>query len=241
MKLCCIPHCCGFPSRSFAGAWIEITVVSIRDKKRRGRSFAGAWIEILHLVGRQFRTVLVAPSRERGLKSQENGGCNKYNRRSFAGAWIEILRFSASFCLCSSRSFAGAWIEIRSSDLQALQEIVAPSRERGLKYCVLKDVGLCCRRSFAGAWIEIIVAGRFKGCGKCRSFAGAWIEIFAILARSDGFPVAPSRERGLKLNSNVRLNVRPRRSFAGAWIEIVRYLLTADSISVAPSRERGLK
>ena len=96
----------------FAGAWIEISLIS-KFKKRskslpsRGRGlkfgivaldlpyidvapFAGAWIEICPLEHLCY-----------------GGGV-----APFAGAWIEILTGLSSVEKCSVAPFAGAWIEI---------------------------------------------------------------------------------------------------------------------------------
>ena len=54
----------------------------------------------------------VAPSRERGLKSEA----------------------ASSRFIAISRSFAGAWIEIGKSEDCKRKMLVAPSRERGLKF-----------------------------------------------------------------------------------------------------------
>ena len=56
--------------------------------------------------------------------------------------------------------------------------VVAPVRERGLKYHALKDITLPESRSREGAWIEI-EGGCIPGWDmECRSREGAWIEIF---------------------------------------------------------------
>ena len=60
-----------------------------QELDERSRSFAGAWIEI-DFIFSAVRLILVAPSRERGLKFPD---CSRGIRnicRSFAGAWIEI-------------------------------------------------------------------------------------------------------------------------------------------------------
>ena len=117
-------------------------------------------------------------------------------------------------------SFAGAWIEIFLVDKADVDETVAPSRERGLKYIkmVLGQTGKS--RSFAGAWIEIQKGMLIKLNTYSRSFAGAWIEILYPMALYKPLPVAPSRERGLKC---LRMGRSQRMQ------------------DVAPSREHGLK
>jgi len=53
--------------------------------------------------------------------------------------------------------------------------------------------------------------------------------------------VAPSRERGLKPRRAFRHRSLPRRSFTGAWIETGNKSPLTYFFRVAPSRERGLK
>ena len=55
-------------------------------------------------------------------------------RRSREGAWIEILQviLLRRFIFCRSRE--GAWIEIRPMQLVGFWHMVAPARERGLKF-----------------------------------------------------------------------------------------------------------
>ena len=55
---------------------------------------------------------MVAPARERGLKSQHRKNHAKFDGRSREGAWIEIWEV-----MCAVKDF-----------------FVAPARERGLKY-----------------------------------------------------------------------------------------------------------
>ena len=76
-----------------------------------------------------------------------------------------------------------------------------PSRERGLKLCVLCDLQSLSRVApFAGAWIEIIFCiFILLNVIDVAPFAGAWIEIPCRLVTWRQEVVAP---------------------FAGAWIEI---------------------
>ena len=104
-------HADGRQRRSFAGAWIEINLQAENNDLRRGRSFAGAWIEIIS-VPQVRRECIVAPSRERGLKSLTSVGAAYGVSRSFAGAWIEIESSGSAGQPDKGRSFAGAWIEI---------------------------------------------------------------------------------------------------------------------------------
>ena len=96
--------------------------------------------------------------------------------RSREGAWIEIAPVVASPYPDVSRSREGAWIEIRICLGIGIVVIVAPVRERGLKF----------RRN---QWFRI---------GRSRSREGAWIEITAYKPVLAPAPVAPVRERGLK-------------------------------------------
>ena len=78
-----------------------------------GRSRKGAWIEIRQLSTTLFTTSLC---------------------RSRKGAWIEMLPAGTerSYTLCRSRK--GAWIEIGAAANMLSSALVAPARERGLKY-----------------------------------------------------------------------------------------------------------
>ena len=101
------------------------------------------------------------------------------------------------------------------------EKVVAPARERGLKFDARAaqqwdNAG----RSREGAWIEIggveFIATEDKG----RSREGAWIEI------------APSTSDN---------GVGAGRSREGAWIEISPACSLPLTDGVAPARERGLK
>ena len=54
--------------------------------------------------------------------------------RSREGAWIEIYRKHNFYDLQDSRSREGAWIEIADVSTNPSVSIVAPARERGLKF-----------------------------------------------------------------------------------------------------------
>ena len=54
--------------------------------------------------------------------------------RSREGAWIEIITASILYIWSCRRSREGAWIEIICVTESAALAIVAPARERGLKY-----------------------------------------------------------------------------------------------------------
>ena len=77
---------------------------------------------------------VVAPVRERGLKSTQVANLEVRAGRSRKGAWIEILALFPRMRVCSGRSRKGAWIEISLAFLNLTINIVAPVRERGLKY-----------------------------------------------------------------------------------------------------------
>ena len=102
----------------------------------------------------------------------------------------------------------------------AAVNLVAPVRERGLKYHYSKR----CWRSL------------------CRSRKGAWIEMSSLTARSNNLLVAPVRERGLKYHTSLENGQTTNgRSRKGAWIEIVWPTNDRPKQKVAPVRERGLK
>ena len=98
--------------------------------------------------------------------------------------------------------------------------MVAPARERGLKYDVTRNI-----------------SARIKS----RSREGAWIEIKLLGMRCITQTVAPARERGLKLIAIAGRQGLPRRSREGAWIEIPTRNNNSGFGLVAPARERGLK
>ena len=75
------------------------------------------------------------------------------------------------------RSREGAWIEIFGKNNKRRGAIVAPARERGLKYDGL------------AATLDLAVG---------RSREGAWIEMLGSNSHFHNGPVAPARERGLK-------------------------------------------
>ena len=97
------------------------------------RSRKGAWIEIQAKGQEQLQKV----------------------RRSRKGAWIEIGKSLEYAKNELGRSRKGAWIEMIPPGPSIPGEVVAPVRERGLKYTdnVWKNNMQC--RSRKGAWIEI--------------------------------------------------------------------------------------
>ena len=81
--------------------------------------------------------------------------------------------------------------------------LVAPARERGLKFIKLIAKRLRAHsRSREGAWIEIYSISFDNNIHFCRSREGAWIEMFRLGSYMiNGLIVAPARERGLKFRS----------------------------------------
>ena len=98
------------------------------------RSREGAWIEI-SIIYIYIVPAVVAPVRERGLKSADVMERCKEVGRSREGAWIEIAGDILSLPIKGCRSREGAWIEIHLL----------------LMYCLQRN-----RRSREGAWIEIV-------------------------------------------------------------------------------------
>ena len=76
---------------------------------------------------------MVAPVRERGLKScGQCLGC-RLDSRSREGAWIEIAAGNSAKAANRRRSREGAWIEMPKNAIYIILSLVAPVRERGLK------------------------------------------------------------------------------------------------------------
>ena len=153
------------------------------------------------------------------------------------------MRQLTSCSTCSSRTLTGAWIEIL--------------------FLIVKLEKLK-RRTLTGAWIEITYLRAQQIITQSRTLTGAWIEMSLKTSAHSALCVAPSRVRGLKLNtSHGKLVFRCRRTLTGAWIEIFykqikRIILSGRTLTgawiemcfgqvdaeyavVAPSRVRGLK
>ena len=119
---------------------------------------------------------LVAPSRERGLKSLKAVAKAPYWGRSFAGAWIEIVYNKIKWAIGK----------------------VAPSRERGLKCASGAYNALVLCRSFAGAWIEISFRISVTPAASVAPSRERGLKSTVYTADHTPKAVAPSRERGLK-------------------------------------------
>ena len=61
--------------------------------------------------------------------------------------------------------------------------VVAPARERGLKFGFYAGLFRQSSRSREGAWIEIPIGSLMGYLGEGRSREGAWIEIHALLVQ----------------------------------------------------------
>ena len=128
------------------------------------------------------------------------------------------------FCNRAVAPLAGAWIEIVVEPTTPGSTMSLPSRERGLKWHVMRTqtwfYGVA---PLAGAWIEMFSGWKSHRDGaKVAPLAGAWIEII-VCGRQDAAKTKaslPSRERGLKLKT------------VG---------LRSTTMESLPSRERGLK
>ena len=97
--------------------------------------------------------------------------------RSREGAWIEIANYNLGEGVTAGRSREGAWIEITALLRISFAFLVAPVRERGLKFSF----------GFQRPLSHV-----------SRSREGAWIEMQITRKLSKSLLVAPVRERGLK-------------------------------------------
>ena len=98
---------------------------------------------------------LVAPVRERGLKSawpdkeRHNKHVAPVRERGLKWPYFACIYYT------KRRSRKGAWIEIPGAGFSLSACTVAPVRERGLKYVNAIRRTAKIRRSRKGAWIEI--------------------------------------------------------------------------------------
>ena len=155
------------------------------------------------------------PSRECGLKS------------------VEIRQVPFLYTSLPSRE-CGLKFSISTPPMQRSQSL--PSRECGLKSNVVwKAFGVFLVTPFAGVWIEIWLAEQNRKESIVTPFAGVWIE----MPRKTAFLVwklsLPSRECGLKCDSqgitSCSVGVTP---FAGVWIEITMLDEVYKLASVTP-------
>ena len=162
--------------------------------------FAGAWIEI-DCIGVAAYISRSLPSRERGLKLRQLLSIpTRMGSLPSRERGLKLFQSENPVDLFRVAPFAGAWIEIRLKVMMNQREIVAP---------------------FAGAWIEIISGYDCFSTDIVAPFAGAWIEIQNSFPCLTKWKSLPSRERGLKFNSNCKYdNSHYVAPFAGAWIEI---------------------
>ena len=102
-------------------------------------------------------------------------------------------------------------------DTYVYNELSLPSRERGLKWFIYaaKITGEVVA-PFAGAWIEIVLYSVGYCCSDVAPFAGAWIEIFEYVQAIADHLSLPSRERGLKFQTFICLNLVICRSLRGS-------------------------
>ena len=119
----------------FAGAWIEIFVISTTSTARLVVPFAGAWIEISQNPSIVSLALSSLPPRECGLKSARSPYRPPHLKVApFGGAWIEIACVGVNTTQQEVAPLAGAWIEIILRLRMWISALVVP---------------------LAGAWIEI--------------------------------------------------------------------------------------
>ncbi len=250
-------------SRSLTGAWIETQAATSSRSRLAGRSLTGAWIETSAAAARarartrslphgsvdrnerQWQSTGprhwslphgsvdrnsssplfalwggVAPSRERGSKLLYREGST------------QVTAVAPSRERGSKQGSVAAW---------RLHQIVAPSRERGSKRAVDRGGAMMSRSLPHGSVDRNLINPMTLAAGASRSLTGAWIETISWRMQSRSSAVAPSRERGSKLqrcaaggggckslphgsvdrnsDSAARLKKHRCRSLTGAWIE----------------------
>ena len=127
------------------------------------------------------------------------------------------------FCNRAVAPLAGAWIEIVVEPTTPGSTMSLPSRERGLKWHVMRTqtwfYGVA---PLAGAWIEMFSGWKSHRDGaKVAPLAGAWIEINVSSLGMLPLQSLPSRERGLKSKySRCHKLVRTVAPFRGTKVEI---------------------
>ena len=96
--------------------------------------------------------------------------------------------------------------------------VVAPSRERGLKLCILQLIYQFVEVApFAGAWIEIVNLFANPFVNPVAPFVGAWIEICLYCRHRRRDQSLPSWEHGCKC--------RPKSDWHYAESQIVPFFL----------------
>ena len=120
--------------------------------------------------------------------------------------------------------------------------MVAPVRERGLKYRGARKLASINRRSREGAWIEMLERHYWRTDTFVAPVRERGLKFIAERCLLIIITVAPVRERGLKCRKwSYRQKSGQSRSREGAWIEMARKLDADTQGTVAPVRERGLK
>ena len=127
---------CHPPCRSREGAWIEICPLTFTAWNSEGRSREGAWIEILSLTCKALYMIRSLPWGSVDWNTVLTSVSVIDTGRSREGAWIEIINNINQDYTISGRSREGAWIEIDWVIVKVNCFIVAPVRERGLKFLV---------------------------------------------------------------------------------------------------------
>ena len=148
------------------------------------------------------------------------------------------------FCNRAVAPLAGAWIEIVVEPTTPGSTMSLPSRERGLKWHVMRTqtwfYGVA---PLAGAWIEMFSGWKSHRDGaKVAPLAGAWIEINVSSLGMLPLQSLPSRERGLKSRNHAVANLASRSlPSRERGLKLQRKATEHKKAGSLPSRERGLK
>ena len=118
--------------RPFTGAWIETSSRLAGISVTLSRPFTGAWIET-RAAARSRQSVVVAPSRGRGLKPWAMPRAARARSRPFTGAWIETVNFGAIRVGITVAPSRGRGLKPAPGRAGRYRPGVAPSRGRGLK------------------------------------------------------------------------------------------------------------